>query len=501
MHLTRYLKHFDTLLFAIAGYFVVHFFTNYSGVGISPDSIMYASTAKSIYKHGNLTTFNGSPLTFFPAFYPAVLSISFLFGLNAVTAGPVINGLLFAGVVLLSGYCISKFKTPSVIYKWLVLASILLSPSLLEIYSYLWSETLFIFLTILFIPAFKSYLNTPDFKSLLIAALIAGLCCITRYAGITVVATGGLLILADARLAIKKRLTNALIFGFTGILPLVINLLVNYLSSGLSTGTRKPSVTSFGENLHYFGVVICDWLGLTEAAHPYGAILSAIILIALIVVIIWRTLSKEINRYESIFTTFAVVYAVFILLIATFSRFEQLNSRLLSPMYIYMLIACTGWVPGLISTIRMNNRKWVAVAAVIVMAGFLYNLTVIDLKRYDDEFEYGVPGYSDDDWNTSPFISFLKTNKHIYKPDIPIYSDADEAVYFFTGGHAKLVPHKFFVADVAKFNKQKQFYLVWFNAMASPELIGLAEIEKNFTVKALHSFDEGTVYMITKRIN
>lgn len=498
MRNSKIIRHIDTLLFAVAGYFAVYFFTRYSGVGISPDSIMYASTAESIYKHGNLITFNGSPLTFFPVFYPAVLSSSFLFGVDTVKAGPVINGLLFAGVILLSGYCISRFKTPSVIYKWLVLAAILLSPALLEIYSYLWSETLSIFLTILFVPCFKRYLNNPGLKPLLIAALVAGLCCITRYAGITVVATGGLMILLDGRIELKKRLLNTFIFGIAAILPLAINLLVNYFSSGLSTGTREPSVTSFGENLHYFGVVLCNWLGLTDATYLYSAALSALILIALIIHFAWRLLRNDLNRYENIFLAYAIIYAVFILLIATFSRFEQLSSRLLSPLYIPLLIACTSWVLGVIKSIRSKGNKWLTALSIIAMAGFLYNLTLIDLKRYDDEFEYGVPGYSDDDWNKSTLITFLKHHKHIYKPGIPIYSDADEAVYFFTGGHATLVPHRFFKADVAKFNQQNQFYLVWFNAMANPELIGLAEIEKHYSVKKLYGFDEGAIYLINK---
>ncbi|MCC8407379.1 hypothetical protein LJ707_00440 [Mucilaginibacter sp. UR6-1] len=495
---SKIIRHIDTLLFAIAGYLAVYFFTKYSGVGISPDSIMYASTAESIYKHGNLITFNGTPLTFFPVFYPTVLSSSFLFGADAVKGGPVINGLLFGGVILLTGYCISRFKTPSIIYKWLVLAAILLSPALLEIYSFLWSETLFIFLTILFIPLFKKYSDSPGIKQLLLAALVAGLCCITRYAGITVIATGCLMLLFDARRSLKKRLINTLVFGATAIAPLLINLLVNYLSSGLSTGTRKPSITSFGENLHYFGVVICDWLGLTDITYAYGALLSALILVALIINFAWRVLHKDLNRYENLFLLYTIVYALFILLIATFSRFERLNSRLLSPMYVPMLIACTGWIPGAVKAIKTNNRKWATAAAVTIIAGFLYNLTLIDLKRYDDEFEYGVPGYSDDDWNTSHFINFLKQNKHMYKPGIPIYSDADEAVYFFTGGHAKLVPQKFFTADVAEFNRQTQFYLVWFNAMANTELISLTDIEKQFRVKKLYGFDEGAIYLVSK---
>ncbi|MEO6148808.1 MAG: hypothetical protein ABIP28_01540 [Mucilaginibacter sp.] len=496
---SRYTNHLDTLIAAIAGHFAVYLFTKYSGIGISPDSIMYVSTAESIFKHGNLITFNGTPMVFFPVFYPAFLSTVFIFCSNVVAAGPVINGLLFAAVIFLSGWMVSKFQSPSRVYKLLMLAAIVLSPALLEIYTYLWSETLFVLTTLIFIWAFRQYLLKHNIKTLLIAALAAAICCLTRYAGVTVIVTGGLLILLDNRLIIRKKITHILLFGVAGISLLVINLIVNAASTGYATGTRKPSVTPFSENLYYFATVLCNWLGLTEQAYPYGKALAVVILLTIIIWLIWHTLKSKLNSYETVFTAFAIVYSLFILIIATVSRFEQISSRLLSPLFIPLLIACTCWVPGVLKRINIKNRIWMAVPAVVLMLGFLYNILLIDLKRYDDEFDYGVPGYTDDDWNKSDFVVFLQIHKDIYKPGVPIYSDADEAVYFFSGMKAKLLPQRYFKSDVAKFYSEKHFYIVWFKALAHPELIGLDDIEKVRKLKKLYELEDGAVYEASPR--
>ncbi|RVU02683.1 hypothetical protein EOD41_01725 [Mucilaginibacter limnophilus] len=496
MHIPRFFKHIDILIAAIAGFYIIQLFTAYSGVGISPDSIMYASTAESIYKHGNLITFNGTPLVFFPVFYPAFLSLSFLFGVNAVQAGPVINGLLFAVTIFLCGWILNRIKPAYILYKWAILIIIILSPALLEIFTYLWSETLFILLIMLFVVTLKQYLDKPVLKWLLLSAIVAALCCLTRYAGLVVIATGGLLILINRALPFSKRITHTLTFGFAGVLPLAVNILINSLSTGLATGTRKPSVTSFSENLYYFGTVICDWLGLNETARPYGPALSVFIIIALIAGFVFLAIKGIINNYQIICAAFAIIYSLFILIIATVSRFEQLSSRLLSPMFIPMLIGCTFWVPTVLARIKSPQRVWVSIVTILIMSGFLYNYILIDLKRYDDEFEYGVPGYTDDDWNKSEFVSFLKKHTHQYKSGLPVYSDADEAVYFFTGMQAKLVPHRYFTDDVKKFSQNKHYYLIWFNAMANPELIGLDDIRKQHQLKKLYEFEDGVVYEV-----
>ncbi|HTD99785.1 MAG TPA: hypothetical protein VK668_10875 [Mucilaginibacter sp.] len=497
MKLNPYLKNLDSLIAACVGFYAIYLFTWYSGVGLSPDSIMYASAATSIQSHGTLMTFNKGPLVFFPVFYPFFLGvIQFISRVDPIKAGAMINCFLFASVIFTTGWIMERFLSHSRIYKWLILAAIILSPALLEIYSFLWSETLFIFEILLFIIAYWSYMRNHTIKALLVVAAVTAIACITRYAGVTLVVTGGLLILLDNQLTIKKKISHILIFGFSSISLLVANLIMNRLATGLSTGTREPSITPFTKNLYYIGTVMNDWGSLSSKADAFAVLVASTILIALIGILAWKTYTRRINSYENIVIAFAVAYGVFILVIATFSRFETVNSRILSPMFIALLIACTSWVPDVLRLIKTKILKYaLASVAVIMMLAFEYSTYQVDYQRYDDETDYGIPGYSDDSWNKSEFVVYLKKHQHLFKPEIPIYTDANEAVYLFTGMSSDLVPHKFFKADVQKFYAQKRFYLVWFDSLYNTELVSLQEIMKNKKLVKIGEAKEGQIFL------
>jgi hypothetical protein len=495
MTLNPYLKNLDSLIAALIGFYAIYLFTNYSGVGLSPDSIMYASTATHIQAHGTLTTFNKGPLVFFPVFYPFFLGIiQFISRVDPITAGATINSFLFAAVIFTSGWIIEKFVAHSRIYKWIVLIAIILSPALLEVYTFLWSETLFILEILFFILAYWHYLQTHTIKSLLLVAAITAIACITRYAGVTIIGTGGLLLLLDNELPIRKKIGHILLYGLVSISLLVGNLVKNRMATGLSTGTREPSITPFVKNLYYFGTVICDWGSLHKNTYPFAVLITSVILLSLIAVLLWKAYKGRINSYENIVIAFAVVYGLFIVISASISRYERINSRLLSPMFIPLLIACTSWVPDVLIDIKSKIKYVLAGIAVIMMLAFEYSTYKTDYQRYDDENEYGVPGYSDDSWNKSEFVVFLKKHKSMFKPGIPIYTDADEAVYLFTGISSTLVPHKFLKADVQKFYKTKRFYLVWFKSLYNNELISLDDITKQEKLVKLSDYPDGTVY-------
>src|SRR5438105_15859450 len=112
MKINRYLNNLDSLVAAIIGFCVIYLFTAYSGVGLSPDSIMYASTATNIQAHGSILTFNKTPLVFFPVFYPFFLGIiQFITHVDPITAGATINSGLFAAVVFTTGWILENFTS------------------------------------------------------------------------------------------------------------------------------------------------------------------------------------------------------------------------------------------------------------------------------------------------------------------------------------------------------------------------------------------------------
>ena len=495
MNLTRYLKNIDSLIAAFIGFYTIYLYTRYSGAGLSPDSIMYASTATNIQAHGSLLTFNKTPLVFFPVFYPFFLGvIQLISGIGPIKAGATIDATLFAAVIFTSGWIMEKFIAHSKIYKWIMLVAIILSPGLLEVYTYLWSETLFIFEILLFIITYRRYMQTHNTKALAFVALIAAISCITRYAGVTLIGTGCLMLLLDNKLPIRKKSGHIVLFGVLSLSLLVGNLVLNRINTGFVTGTREPSITPLFKNMHYFGTVICDWGCLSNSTYPFAELITFVILMALIVVLLRKAYKGRITSYENIIIAFAVVYGLFIVISASISRYETIDSRLLAPMFIPLLIACTSWVPDVLRRVKSKSKYALSGVAIILMVAFEYASYQTDWQRYDDENDYGVPGYSDDDWNKSEFVVYLKQHKNLFKPGIPIYTDANEAVYLFTGMSSELIPHKFFKADVQKFYAKKRFYLIWFDNLYNTELVNLPEILKNKTMVKLGGIKGSNVY-------
>ena len=494
------LKNYDTLLFSAIGAFAIYIFCSYSGIGISPDSIMYTSAARSFVANGTLHTFNHLPIVDFPVFYPTFLGIiSFITRTDPVAFGTILNMVLFATLLYTSGWIMSRFVPTSYVYKWLVLAAILLNPGLLQVYSYLWSETLFILEVLFFLILFRQYLLTYSVKWLIAAAALAAVACITRYAAVTIVGTGGLLLLLGRKHPLKKKFTHIIIYSLVCISLLAANLTFNALHTGTVTGPREPSITPFGQNLFYFGSVFCEWIGMPlNMYNVFATPLAIIILVSFIAALLYNYRRRKLDSFENLAITFALVYGLFIVLSSTFSRYERINPRLLSPMYIPALWGYTSW--GLLFLKRISAKKVrMAIAAVfiVMMLGYITRIFLVDKARYNDQIadEYGNPGYTDNDWMESEFAKYLKhIDKGMFEPKVGIYSDAHEAVYFFSGMSSYLVPHKFFKKDVEKFYKIKRFYLIWFNNLENPELINIKDIQKVKKLKVIKQFEDGAIY-------
>ncbi len=113
--------------------------------------------------------------------------------------------------------------------------------------------------------------------------------------------------------------------------------------------------------------------------------------------------------------------------------------------------------------------------------------------------DYGVPGYSDDDWNKSEFIVYLRQHKNMFKPGIPIFTDADEAVYLFTRMSSTIIPHKANPVELQKFYAQKRFYLIWFDNLYNSELVNLPDIMKNKKLVKIGGEKEGQIFLCEEK--
>lgn len=492
-------KNYDSLVAAIAGFCIIYFYTRHSGIGISPDSVAYLSTARNLHTRGLPLDFNDRHLVIFPLLYPLFLS-SFIFitKLDPLAFAPVLNSLLFALALFTCGWMIQRFAVHLRWYKEIMLSCLVLSPCLLEIYSMMWSETVFLFLLLLFIILLSCYLKYPSYKNLILVSCIVSLACVTRYAGITLAGTGGLIIILSPSIRFRKKMAHAVLFTLIASSLLAANFVHNDAHSSTLTGLREKSITSFFNNVYYFGYVLCDWLPLPENRYSI-AVLAAVFLLIVYGIAFYKRLITKIhfNSYENISLLFFVVYGMFMILSATFSRYELFSSRLVSPAFIPMLFGGSSLIMQLIKNASSQKiRLWVTVVALIVFSAFQINELKDDFENYDGVRDAGIPGYTEDPWNKdSEIVNFLRKNAKYFPPDYSIYSNADDAVYFFTGMRCNNLPHNLSGQEKENFMTEKKCYLIWFEDSNNPELLGLEETLHNKNMAILYQFSNGAIYI------
>jgi len=491
-------KNWDAAIAGLIGILVIYMYSRHGGIGLSPDSIVYISTARNVVHGGGFFEFEGIPITDFPMGFPAFLSvILFITRVDLLQSGQYINMILYFCLIYLSGGIINHIATKNRWVKIPFLFLIVFSPTLLSVYTMLWSETLFLVMILLFFMALHVYGRKKTLLALVAVATIAGLSCVVRYAGVTLVGAGGLMILLDRKLVISKKFVHLLLYGFIGILFLAANLYRNYLVTGMLTGDREKSLTSLFQNIENYAYVFSDFFYF----HSFPIIMVLFIGTSFILFYIYSHIIHlyKTNRYYNywnILGTFFIVYSLFMILSATFSRYETLNVRLLSPLYLPCLLPLTFVISWLISK-QKGWKKYSLISFFVLLFVFI---NIYQFKDNNDLYEMakdaGIPGYAEDCWKNSPILDYIKSDKTHFKDDTRIYSDGNEAVYLFTGLSADLIPHRESKRENADFVEEQKsdYYLVWFYDNASPELLSLEKLLKEHYYVELASAPEGRIY-------
>lgn len=492
----------DSLFAALIGFVLVILLTSHSGLGISPDSIYYMSTADSFLAGKGFYQFDNMPFVMFPVFYPITLSlVKLVFGVLFLKVMPIFNAILFGITIFISGLILEQSNHTKWL-KWLVLLIISSSPGLLEVYTMLWSETLFITEVIIFMYCSKLYFEKLTIKHLLIMALISAITAETRLAGVSILATGGLLILLNRNLKWEKKFTHALVYGLISISLFVINLLRNASLTQTLTGNRQKGVTPFLVNLKYYGLVLSDWLPFSNHTGAYSIILGFLFLTIIGFVFLYRLWSaKEHHTYEKIAVGFTLMYSFFMLAVATLSRFETINNRLLSPFYIPCILTISFYLASILR-LALTKKVRIAFTLLFLLVSFAtisqyanaYHVTYLENK------EGGIGGYSDDDWMVnSGLLNYLNTNPSFFKEDKTIYSNAAHAVYFRTQQHVQILPERKYQHLVNEFNEMPSQLLIWFNNEDNPEVLTLQEVASTKNLQIIGKFNDGVIYQCTSK--
>jgi hypothetical protein len=488
----------DALLVGIAGFALIQLLSRHGGIGLSPDSIVYLSTAQNIHDHGLINDYTNQPMMDFPAGYPIFLgSLIFLTGHSVPWFGPILDGLLFGLLIWLCGWMMDRFRRPSHWYKWPLLIFILLSPCLLEVYSMIWSETLFLLLSVLFMIGCYRYFQTHSIRALFSIALIAGLGCITRYAGISIIMTGGLLMLCDGRLRWgPKKIGHLLLFGAVAMLLPALNLYRNWRVTDTFTGYRERAIRSLGVNLHDAGSVFCDWLPFFNERYGWATFVAFLFILGITGIFIYRLVKKtNFFFYDTIGISYFVCYAAFILYTASVSRFQQLDSRLLSPLFVPWLWGSTIWIPAVAARLSKRPQQLAWKVALFTVTGcFIYGECNAFRFNWEGIKYAGIPGYTEDTWQRSPTMAYVRAHKADLEQNGTIYSSSTDGLWFLAKVPAELMPHVETREDIDYMMRHDHFTVIWFDDSVNTDLIDVNFIKKYKQLVAELHFGDGAIY-------
>jgi 4-amino-4-deoxy-L-arabinose transferase-like glycosyltransferase len=222
-----------TILIALVGMAAVTYQSR-EGSGVTGDSVYYVMGARNILSGNGYSRYSGGwepvPITGFPPVFSVLLAGAGFFGGDLFESARIINILLFGANIFLAGFLTFRYTRtilPAIISSLLIMAS----ASMIHYHSWVMTEGLFIFLTLLSLITLVRYFETDKLLYLVITGLLLAVSTLTRYVGLACVGMAVLGILIFSHLGWKKRLIHIVVLGLVSVTPFILWLYRNSLVS------------------------------------------------------------------------------------------------------------------------------------------------------------------------------------------------------------------------------------------------------------------------------
>ncbi|MEX1071446.1 MAG: hypothetical protein WEC37_02370 [Anaerolineales bacterium] len=206
------------ILLSVAGAIVVYLATSNYGPGLSTDGARYLSTAESIAARRGIIDYLGLPLVNWPPLYPLLLAgLNRLTGLDVFVIGQLINIIAFGVIIWLSGIFFERSLPGN--YTFATVASLIVATSLpfIEVSANIASDPLYMVCVLLFLLAAQDYARSFSSRNWWAMVAITIAACFLRYAGLTLIISGTLIVLFTQGQPLRGRSPKQSSTKFLGI--------------------------------------------------------------------------------------------------------------------------------------------------------------------------------------------------------------------------------------------------------------------------------------------
>lgn len=307
------------------------------GPGISPDSVTYASAARSLATAGHLTIYSGQPLTSFPPGLPVLLGLVAKVGLDIQVAAVVLNLFSLIAVVVAT-YLLTVEALGSFVLGLLAAAVVALSASTVDVFAMLWTEPSFTALALFVLWGLARSIHRRRLTAGVLAAVALGtsVAIAVRYVGVVLIPVVMLgAYLSERPNGRRRAQIRALIAGLAASLGFVVIAGRNLLLGVGPLGDRNPSTQSIlhvgHETLRTLGAYM-----LPNRLHGLATIFG----LGLVLVLCYGTVQVIRNRDLTmvLITTFIAVYWLVLWYSELTTLTDGVNDRLVAPIFGPMVI-------------------------------------------------------------------------------------------------------------------------------------------------------------------
>ncbi len=450
-------------------------------LGVTPDSVNYAHAARSLAQEGTLLRFGGTPYTTWPPLYPTLLAGLLYLLPDVDSAAKALNLLAY----LLSGiWAWGLFRDHFSQRRWALFffGLVMGGYPMLWVHLHLWSEPLFIALTVGFFRYALRYLRSGRTTDWWIATLLVAMATLQRYIG--VVWWGWWVFLqwqATPSPPRKwRRAGAALLFGG---LPLIGWLARNYFLVGRWTGGRAPATTEPIEWLLTTAYTLAQWILPISKNHPTLSLIlvgGAIILWGLT----FRRATTPSTPSEKQIWAAILAYLAFLGISSFLTAVDAPRHRLLAPIYPLVMFGIGRWLE------RQPNlrRRFAAILLTANLAWGIAQLSLLTLRGH-----LGL--YTHPWWRTHWLIEWYRQNA---REHARYYSNFPEA--FFINVPEKPPPalgwHRTARLDTVGQGTDTLF-LLWFHAHTPSWIQPLDSLRQHLPMEKITEDAYGSLWKVS----
>ena len=319
------------------------------GVALHDDSVNYIATARHLLDGQGFANHQGGFYKMWPPLYPLLLAAASLGIFDPLNVAGPLNVALFGLTVFIVG----QYLRRRLAYPLLAVGASLvvaLAIPLAGLAAWALSESLFILLATLALMQTDRFLAGGQRAALLAAAVFSALAWQTRYIGVAVPVTVGLLLLMHPGMAWPQRAKHIALIAAVALLPMAAWQLRNYLVTERFIRAAMPVEQSLLTVLGDVAAALARWIDFDLPRISRLWTRAALALTAVVWLLIAIRFLKERGRAQTwdewrpawIFGVFALTYLL--LMLAAFQSgsilYQQLGvaERYAAPLYIPLLI-------------------------------------------------------------------------------------------------------------------------------------------------------------------